>query len=65
MPDVVKPEWFGRQITVLMVNGKSVTGELAEVSENFIVINPASGVETLIMVHSIVAIRPAQGQEEE
>ena len=65
MPDVTKPSWFGRQVTVLMSNGKSLTGELAEVSDRFIVLQPKSGVETQIMVHAIIAIRPAKGEGEE
>lgn len=65
MPGVTKPSWFGKQVTVLMTNGKSLTGELAEVSDKFIVVQPNSGVETQIMVHAIIAIRPAKNETEE
>jgi len=48
---------------VLMVNGKSVTGELSEVTDNYIVLT-RGGVETQIMGHAIVAVRLAGDQEE-
>jgi len=62
MARVIKPEWFGKQVSVLMVNGKSVTGELSEVSDNFIVLS-RGGAETQIMVHAIVAVRLATEKE--
>jgi len=64
MAQVIKAEWFGRQISVLMVNGKSVTGELSEVTENYIVLARNSS-ETQIMVHAIVAVRPTTEKEDE
>lgn len=57
MANVVKPTWFGREVTVLLVNGKSVVGELAEILDNYIVLNTKGG-EMQIMVHAIIAIRP-------
>ena len=56
---VVRPSWFGRQITVMLVTGKSVSGELTEVSEHYIVLTSDSG-ETQVMVHGIIAIRPSE-----
>lgn len=53
---VVKSSWFGRQITVVLVTDKSVSGELTEVSEHYIVLTNDSG-ETQVMVHGIIAIR--------
>jgi len=58
MAGLVKMGWFGRQISVLMVNGKSITGELTETSEQYIVV-ARGGAETQIMAHAIVAIRLA------
>jgi len=63
MAGLVKVGWFGKQVSVLMVNGKSVTGELSEVSDNYIVLT-RGGVETQIMGHAIVAVRLAGDQEE-
>ena len=58
MAGIVKTEWFGTQVTVLMVNGKSVTGELSETSENYIVLTRgASPIQ--IMAGAIVMIVPA------
>jgi sRNA-binding regulator protein Hfq len=62
MATVIKTEWFGKQISVLMVNGKTVTGELAEVTENYLVLN-VGAIQMQIMVHAIIAIRLATGRE--
>jgi sRNA-binding regulator protein Hfq len=64
MADLIKTGWFGRRINVLMVNGKSATGELSEVTDNYIVIT-RGGNETQIMGHAIVAIRLASEAESE
>ncbi len=64
MANVVKVGWFGKNVSVLMVNGKTLTGELAEVAENYIVLNVgAPPVEMEIMVHAIIAIRLAGEKE--
>ena len=63
MAGLVKIGWFGKQISVLMINGKSITGELSEVGEQYIVIT-RNGSDTQIMAHAIVAIRPAGEKEE-
>lgn len=62
MAGLVKTGWFGKQITVLMVNGKSISGELSEVDDDYIVVT-RNGSETQIMGHAIVAIR-LSGQSE-
>jgi len=62
MVSVVKTQWFGKQISVLMINGKTVTGELAEVTEDYVVLH-VGGVQMQIMVHAIIAIRLATGKE--
>ena len=64
MAQVVKTEWFGRQISVLMVNGKSVTGELSEVTDSYIVLTRGSS-ETQVMVHAIIAVRAVAEKEAE
>jgi len=61
MANVVKPAWFGRQVTVMLSTQKTVAGELAEVSEHYIILNTAAG-ERQIMVHAIVAIWPTGEQ---
>jgi len=63
MADVVKTGWFGRKITVLMVNGKSITGELTHVSDNYIIVQNDAGVETQIMVRAIIAVRLAEEEK--
>jgi sRNA-binding regulator protein Hfq len=62
MANVVKTEWFGKQISVLMINGKSVTGELTEVTDNYIVLTVGSA-QTQVMVHAIIAVRPASERD--
>lgn len=63
MAGAIKAEWFGKPVTVLMMNGKSVTGELSEVTDNYIVLTVDTA-QTLIMVHAIVAVRLAAGVED-
>jgi sRNA-binding regulator protein Hfq len=58
MADVVKAVWFGREVTVLVSNGKAVTGELSETSQNYIVLKTPKG-EIQIMVHAIIMIKPS------
>jgi sRNA-binding regulator protein Hfq len=58
MANVVKVSWFGNQISVLMINGKTITGELTETSDNYIVVS-RGGSEVQIMVHAIVMVVPA------
>ncbi len=64
MARMVKTEWFGKQITVMMVNDKSLSGTLSEVTDNYIVIE-RDGTETQIMCHAIVAVRLAAEKEGE
>jgi len=59
MASIVKSSWFGRQVTVLLVTEKSVSGELSEVSEHYIVLTTKSG-EMQIMANAIIAIRLAE-----
>ena len=63
MARMMKAEWFGRQVTVMMVNGKSMTGTLSEVTDSYIVLT-RNGTETQIMCHAIIAVRLAGGEEE-
>lgn len=62
MAQVIKTEWFGKQLSILMANGKTVTGELSEVTENYIVLTRGT-TETQIMVHAIIAVRLAADKE--
>ena len=64
MASIVKSSWFGKQVSVLLVSGKSVAGELSEVSDHYIVLTTKAG-EMQIMAHAIVAIRPAEQAQEE
>ncbi|MFP4176022.1 MAG: hypothetical protein ACOCTQ_01960 [Planctomycetota bacterium] len=54
--EVVKSEWFGRELSVLLTNGKTVSGELTEVSPNFIVLDRDKG-EVQVMKHAIILIQ--------
>jgi sRNA-binding regulator protein Hfq len=58
MANVVKTSWFGNQISVLTVNGKTITGELTETSDNYVVLSRGDS-EVQIMVHAIVMVVPA------
>ena len=61
MANVVKTSWFGNRVSVLMTNGKTVTGELAETSDNYIILS-RDGAEVQIMVHAIVMVVPARDE---
>ena len=63
MAGLIKTGWFGRQVSVLMVNGKSISGVLSEVGDQYIVVT-RGGSDTQIMSHAIVAIRLAGEKEE-
>jgi sRNA-binding regulator protein Hfq len=62
MANVVKVDWFGKNVSVLMINGKTVTGELTEVTDNYVVLN-VGAVQMEVMVHAIIAIRLASEKE--
>jgi len=64
MADIVRTGWFGRDISVLMTNGKTASGELTETAENYIVITRKDGVEMQIMAHAIIAIRLSGAEEQ-
>ena len=57
MPNAVRASWFGRELSVMLSNGKSLSGELTEVTEHYIVLK-SKNVETQVMVHAILIIRP-------
>ena len=63
MPGVVKTQWFGKQVSVLMMNGKSLSGELSEVTDRYVVLT-VGAVETQVMAHAIMAIKLSGGKEE-
>lgn len=63
MANVVKTQWFGKRISVLMVNGESLAGELTEVSDNYVVLDADDG-QVQVMIHAIVTVRPAAGPRE-
>jgi hypothetical protein len=58
MANVVKTSWFGNRVSVLMTNGKTVTGELTETSDNYIILS-RDGAEVQVMVQAIVMVVPA------
>ncbi|MGD2174297.1 MAG: hypothetical protein PVJ27_02755 [Candidatus Brocadiaceae bacterium] len=58
MASIVKTAWFGRRVSVLMVNDKTVTGTLSEVTDNYLILK-RGGSETQVMFHAIIAVRPA------
>lgn len=61
--EVLKAEWFGRQVSVLLTNDKTVSGEVSEVSPNYIILGTSKG-EMQIMKDSIILIRPVIEEEE-
>ncbi len=58
MAGVVRTQWFGKQVTILMVNGKSVTGEISETSDQYLVLDVGKS-QMQIFTHAIIAIRLA------
>ncbi|MHC4481273.1 MAG: hypothetical protein ACYS8K_02540 [Planctomycetota bacterium] len=58
MASSIKAEWFGKQISILLVNGKSLVGELSEVTDDYVLLTSDVG-QTQVMVHAIVAVRLA------
>ncbi len=63
MASTVKTEWFNQRVKVLMMNDKSVSGTLSEVTDDYIVLTRGSA-ETQIMCHAIIAVRLAGEKEE-
>ncbi len=59
MAGVIKSGWFGKRVSVLMANDKSVSGVLSEVTENYIVLTQG-GREIQIMCPAIIAVRLAR-----
>ena len=64
MAQSIKSSWFGKEVAVLTVNGKTVIGSVAEATDVYLVLKDAEGDETLIMTHAIVAIKPRHGKPE-
>jgi hypothetical protein len=62
MANVIKTSWFGNRVSVLMVNGKTITGELTETSDNYIVLSRGD-TDVQIMVGAIIMVVPAGGKE--
>ena len=58
--NVVKANWFGQRVTVMLLNGKALKGEVTEVCDRYIVLT-TDGLETQVMVHAIAVIRLAEG----
>ena len=53
MANVVKSGWFGRQVSILLVNGKTISGEVSEVTEHYVVLTRGKS-EVQIMGSAIV-----------
>ena len=64
MASPVRSSWFGREISVLLTNGKWLSGELTEVSDMHILLNTKNG-ETQIMAHAMMVVRLAEESQEE
>ena len=62
MAQSIRASWFGRDVIVLMSNGKSIAGSISEATDTYIVLEDAGGNETQVMVHAIIAIKLAQNQ---
>ena len=64
MASIIKAGWFGRQVGVVLLNGKKVTGELTEVSDQFIVLNTGkSEVQIMGSAIMLVALAPARAAQ--
>ena len=64
MGNVVRGSWFGRQVSVLLVNGKTIAGEVTEVTEHYVVLSRSNS-EVQIMGSAIVLIAPSEKQSSE
>lgn len=64
MGNVVRGGWFGRQVSVLLVNGKTIAGEVTEVTEHYVVLSRSNS-EVQIMGSAIVLIAPSEKQSSE
>ena len=62
--NIIKPSWFGREVSILLSNGKKIRGELSEVGQSYLIINTSNG-ETQVMVHAIVLLRLAGSENDE
>jgi ferredoxin-fold anticodon binding domain-containing protein len=58
----VKTAWFGKHVSVLLVNDKSVGGVLTEVTDDYIVLEQ-KGTETQVMLHAVVALQLAANED--
>ena len=63
MAAIVKTVWFGKQLNVLLTTGKSVSGELTEVTDAYIILD-RGGTEMQVMAHAIVMIVPATAKDD-
>ena len=61
--NIVKQEWFGKNISVLLTSGKKIAGELSEVTPAYLVLDGKGG-ETQVMAHAIVLIRLSDTDQE-
>jgi sRNA-binding regulator protein Hfq len=59
MANVVRSSWFGRQVSILLVNGKTVSGEVSEVTEHYVVLTRPKG-DVQIMGSAIVIATAAE-----
>ena len=64
MANVVRGGWFGTQVSVLLVNGKTITGEVAEVTDHYVVLSRGNS-EVQIMGSAIVLVAPSEKQPSE
>jgi sRNA-binding regulator protein Hfq len=64
MPESLRASWFGRPVVVLMMNGKSISGTVAEATDAYLVLSDARDVETQVMTHAIAAVKLAEGAPE-
>jgi sRNA-binding regulator protein Hfq len=59
MANVVRGGWFGRQVSILLVNGKTISGEVSEVTEHYVVLTREKA-EVQIMGSAIVLATAAE-----
>lgn len=64
MPELVKPNWFGRNLSVLLNNGKTIRGSLEETGDTYIVLETQKG-PVQVMSAAITLIRLADESPEQ
>jgi len=60
MGNVLRGGWFGRQVSILLVNGKTVGGEVSEVTDHYIVLTRPGKPDVQVMGTAVVLVTAAE-----